>query len=123
MHRDGGTRQRRAAAPGAARGANLPPRRKLTGRGAGGMIKTGWTGGRAAEGTGLLSRSDADPPIAGNLHGVGDSAPDAEDRRGPLAPGLAHEPELAEIVEVWAKLDETVRAAILHLARAKSDRR
>ena len=134
MHRDGGTCQKRAAAPGTALaggsiaksgrwGAKLRRRRKLTGRGVGGMIKTGWTGGRAAEGTGLLNQFDAGTPIAGKPHGVGDSAPDAESRPEPLAPVLAHDPELAEVAELWAQLDDPVRAAILHLVRAKSARR
>ncbi len=78
------------------------------------------TGGRAAEGTGLLNRWAAGPHIDENTDGAdkSDDGPDLDSVA--LAPRLRKHPDLAELVDVWVLLDEPIRQAILTLARGSA---
>ena len=78
------------------------------------------TGGRAAEGTGLLNRPDAEAPIRETTDDTARSGDDDPTRAEALVAVLALNPELAEVVGAWKILDEPIRDAILHLIRAKN---
>ena len=78
------------------------------------------TGGRAAEGAGLENRLH----VVGGDHAKPENKGPSDDRPDPeieaLARRLRRDPDLAEVVDVWALLDEPIRAAIMQLVKVRA---